>query len=65
MSRITKIDPKGTSELCKGVPFERNDFWSQILGPIPSHTEDGERGEELAPDSEYILQRLIEFLVLK
>ena len=48
MARITKIRPAGEAEVCESVPFERSEQWTQILGPIPSHVEDGEQA--IAPE---------------
>jgi hypothetical protein len=60
MARVTAISPNGELELCRTIKFEKNAQWTKMLGQIPS-TVQGTKGEEaLDPESEYILQRLLE-----
>jgi hypothetical protein len=60
MARVSRIGIGGKLEVCKAIGFERNDLWTEILGRIPSLPNYSE-APDAEPDSEYILQRLIEF----
>jgi hypothetical protein len=58
MARLTTIDGNRKLQVCKRTEFERSPLWTEVLGP--AHSELGEKGDESEPESEYILQRLIE-----
>ncbi|MFB3921994.1 MAG: hypothetical protein ACE145_09740 [Terriglobia bacterium] len=60
MARVSIVGPRGEVSVCNPIEFERNPVWTKILGPLPSRAgESGSEGGE-EPESEYILQRLIE-----
>ena len=60
MARVTAISPNGELKLCRTMKFEKNRRWTEILGQIPSPVQGTEMREGADPESEYILQRLIE-----
>jgi hypothetical protein len=58
MARLTRIDANGNFQTLKNIKFERDSVWTSILGAIAPKA--GVAGEEAEPESEFILQRLIE-----
>lgn len=60
MARFTSITPDGDVKVCSKIEFEKNPQWTKILGRIPSRVQEPEGQEGADPESEYILQRLIE-----
>jgi hypothetical protein len=60
MARVSAISPNGELKVCRTIKFEKNPQWTKIVGQIPSSVQGTEGKEGLDPESEYILQRLIE-----
>lgn len=60
MARVSIVSPKGEVSVCNAIEFERNPVWTKILGPLPSRAGESESEGGAEPESEYILQRLIE-----
>jgi hypothetical protein len=58
MARLTRIDTNGKLQVLSSLNFESDPVWRSILGTITS-PECGP-GEGIAPESESVLQRLIE-----
>lgn len=60
MARVSFIGPTGGVTVCNTIDFERNTLWTKILGPILLDVQETGGEDGTAPESEYILQRLIE-----
>jgi hypothetical protein len=60
MARVSSIGTNRKLKICQVVKFEKADIWKDVLGPIPSRVQSNEGEGEATPESEYILQRLIE-----
>lgn len=60
MARVTSITPNGEVKVRGRVKFERDPQWTKILGPVHSRPQETQGEEGTDPESEYILQRLIE-----
>lgn len=60
MARVSIVGPNGEVSVCNPIEFERNPVWTKILGPLPPRARESESEAGAEPESEYILQRLIE-----
>jgi hypothetical protein len=60
MARVSTLNENGGVRVCKTVKFEKSLLWRKMLGRIPSKVKEAEAVEGADPESEYILQRLVE-----
>ena len=57
---MTRINANGKLQVCSRFGFEGASLWTDLLGPIPSSAHNSPDEQEYPPESEYILQRLVE-----
>jgi hypothetical protein len=61
VARVNRISVTGELCPCNKIEFARNELWTKLLGFIPASAESNGVEVRVEPESEYILQRLIEF----